>query len=318
MRYQLKPIHCRPWTLNALSFKLIESHYENNYGGALRRLNAITEQLESLDFAKTPGYVINGLKREELIALNSTILHELYFACLGGEGRITDTISAALARDFGSWMRWKDEFVAMGNALGGGSGWVVLTWLPRDGRLINQYAYDHSQSIPGGVPILALDMYEHSYHMDFGANVKAYVDTYMRNVDWGAAQARFEDATKVSPPRPLEQPEFGDLPGVGVEEVTAMLASGKAVQIVDARPRHFVSRQQDIMDGATWRDPERVKEWAGELSKSDPVVVFCAYGFHIGCKTAIALRDAGFDAKFMKGGHSAWKAIGGAMKPHAG
>ena len=67
--------------------KLIESHYENNYGGALRRLNAITEQLESLDFANTPGYVLNGLKREELVALNSTLLHELYFASLGGDGQ---------------------------------------------------------------------------------------------------------------------------------------------------------------------------------------------------------------------------------------
>ena len=54
MRYQLKQIYCRPWTLSGLSLKLIESHYENNYGGALRRLNEITEQFESLDFAKTP------------------------------------------------------------------------------------------------------------------------------------------------------------------------------------------------------------------------------------------------------------------------
>jgi hypothetical protein len=52
VRYQLTPIHCRPWLLNGLSTRLIESHYENNYGGALRRLNAITEKLESLDFAK--------------------------------------------------------------------------------------------------------------------------------------------------------------------------------------------------------------------------------------------------------------------------
>ena len=62
------------------------------------------------------------------------------------------------------------------------------------------------------------------------------------------------------------------------------------------------------------RRQHRVQEWAGELSKSDPVVVFCVYGFHIGCKTAIALREAGVDAKFMKGGHSAWRAIGGAMR----
>ena len=93
MRYQLKQIHSRPWTLSGLSLKLIESHYENNYGGALRRLNAITEQLESLDYEKTPGHVINGLKRDEMTALNSTLLHELYFASMGGEGKATPAMS---------------------------------------------------------------------------------------------------------------------------------------------------------------------------------------------------------------------------------
>jgi Fe-Mn family superoxide dismutase len=315
MRYQLTPIHCRPWTLNALSFKLIESHYENHYGGALRKLNAITEKLEALDWEKTPGYVINGLKREELIVLNSTLLHELYFASMGGEGGKPPAVLAdALARDFGSYLSWKTQFCAMGNALSGGSGWVLLTYIPRDHRLINQYASDHTQAAAGGIPILALDMYEHAYHIDYGANAKAYVDTFMRNLDWKAVQGRYEDASNVEPLRPLEQPEFGDLPGVGPEEVKAMIDSGKPVQVIDARPRHFVSRTQDIIDGATWRDPERVQEWAGELSKSDPVVVFCAYGFHIGCKTAIALRDQGFDAKYMKGGHSGWRAFGGPVK----
>jgi Fe-Mn family superoxide dismutase len=315
MRYQLTPIHCRPWTLNALSFKLIESHYENHYGGALRKLNAITEKLEALDWEKTPGYVINGLKREELIVLNSTLLHELYFASMGGEGGKPPAVLAdALARDFGSYLSWKTQFCAMGNALSGGSGWVLLTYIPRDHQLINQYASDHTQAAAGGIPILALDMYEHAYHIDYGANAKAYVDTFMRNLDWKSVEERYEDATKVAPPRPLEQPEFGDLPSVSVEEVKAMLDAGKSVQFIDARPRHFVSRQQDIIDGATWRDPERVQDWIGELSKSEPVVTFCAYGFHIGCKTAIALRDAGFDAKFMKGGHSAWRAIGAPVK----
>src|SRR5881275_3510456 len=160
MQYQLAPLFCRPWTLNGLSPRLIESHYENNYGGALRRLNAITAQLESLDFASAPGHVLNGLKREELVALNSTLLHELYFASMGGEGRVTSGMSEALARDFGSVQRWRTEFSAMGYALGGGSGWVLLTWIPRDGRLINQYASEHSQAIASGIPVLALDMYE--------------------------------------------------------------------------------------------------------------------------------------------------------------
>jgi len=315
MRYNLTPIHCRPWLVNGLSLKLIESHYENNYGGALRRLNAITAQLESLDFASAPGHVINGLKRDELIALNSTLLHELYFASLAfGDGGPTDAIAQALARDFGSVDRWRREFVAMANGLAGGSGWVLLAWVPRDRRLVNQTASDHGQAVAGGIPILALDMYEHAYHIDFGANAKAYVDTFMRNIDWKSVEARYEDASAVAPPRPLVQPEFGDLPGVGVEEVKAMLDAGKPVQFIDARPKYYVSRQQDIIDGAVWRDPERLQDWIGELSKSDPVVVFCAYGFHIGCRTAVALREAGFDAKFMKGGHSGWKAMGGPTK----
>src|SRR3954454_6664550 len=246
VRYHLKQIYCRPWTLSGLSLKLIESHYENNYGGALRRLNAITEQLQLLDFANAPAHVLNGLKRDELIALNSTLLHELYFASMGGDGQPTKGMADALAQHFGSLDRWRSEFRAMGYGLGGGSGWVVLTYVPRDGRLINQYASEHSQAVASGVPILALDMYEHAYHIDFGANAKAYVDTFLRNVDWPALEARYEDASKVPGPRPLLQPEFGDVQGVGVEEVKEMLAAGKPVQVVDVRPRASVTRGQDI------------------------------------------------------------------------
>jgi Fe-Mn family superoxide dismutase len=317
MRYQLKQIYCRPWLLLGLSQKLLESHYENNYGGALRRLNAISEQLASLDFASTPSHVINGLKREELVALNSTLLHELYFASLGGDGKPKPALAQALARDFGSVDRWRSEFVAMGNALGGGSGWVVLVYVPRDGRLVNQLAAEHTQAVAGGIPILALDMYEHAYHIDFGANPKAYLDAFMRNVDWQAVQDRYEDALKVAPPRPLVQKEFGDLPGIDVEQVRAMLDAGKPLQLIDARPPHSVSRTQDIAVGATWRDPERVQEWMGELSKTEPVVVYCVYGFHVGCRAAITLREAGFDARYMKGGHSGWKAAGGPVKMQA-
>ena len=314
MRYALKPLHCRPWLLQGLSPKLIESHYENNYGAALRRLNAIASQLEGADFAKLPGFALNGLKREELVAHNSVILHELYFASLGGDGRDPGSFAEVLARDFGSADRWKAEFAAMGRALGGGSGWVLLAYVPREGRLVNQYASDHSQSLAGGIPVLALDMYEHAYHIDFGANVAAYVDTFLRNIDWKGVAARYQGALQVEPLADLVQKEFGDLPGVSVEEVKSMLDSGQRVQFIDARPKHYVTRTQDIIEGATWRDPERVTEWAGELSKSDPVVVFCVYGFHIGCQTAGTLREAGFDAKYMKGGHAAWKAIGGPVK----
>lgn len=312
MRYQLTPIHCRPWLLNGLSLRLIESHFENNYGGALRRLNAISAQLEDLDYATAAPYQVGGLKREELAALNSTLLHELYFASLGaGDGKPTASVAEALARDFGSVAQWRAQFLAMATALAGGSGWVLLTWVPRDRRLVNSFATDHAQSIAGGIPILALDMYEHAYHIDFGANAKAYIEAFMRNLDWQSVERRYLDAAQVAPPPALEQPEFEGIPAVGPEEVKAMLDSGQKVQIVDARPSFYASRTPDIMSGATWRDPERLQDWIGDLSKSEPVVVFCAYGFHVGCRTAGALREAGFDAKWMKGGHTGWKAIGG-------
>ena len=314
MRYQLTPIPCRPWLLNSLSLKLIESHYENNYGGALRRLNAISDQLAALDFAKTPGHELNGLKRDELIALNSTLLHELYFASLGGEGRMTDAVKEILARDFVSADRWRAEFVAMAQALSGGAGWVLLVYVPRDGRLVNQYASEHSQAVAGGIPIFALDMYEHAYHMDFGANAKAYIESFMRNVDWAGVQARYEDASKVSPPRRLEQPEFGDYPRMPVEELKAMVDAGRPVQMIDARPKHFVARREEMMVGAQWRDHEKVSEWMGDLKKDEPVAVFCAYGFHVAVRTALALRDAGFDAKVVPGGYAAWKAVGGPVE----
>ena len=192
MPYEIKPLSCDPSRLNGLSEKLIMSHYENNYSGAVKRLNAITVQLESLDFATAPVFVINGLKREELIASNSMILHELYFDGLGRQGEPDKELSNALTRDFGSRERWQTQFAAMGKALGGGSGWVLLTYSHRDKKLVNQWAADHTCCLAGASPILALDMYEHSYHIDYGAAAGAYVDAYMNNINWQNASALYE------------------------------------------------------------------------------------------------------------------------------
>jgi superoxide dismutase, Fe-Mn family len=184
MTYEMKPLSCNPAELKGLSEKLIVSHYENNYSGAVKRLNAITAQLDSLDFTSAPVFVINGLKREELIAHNSMVLHELYFASLGAESQPDGDLRNALIRDFGSVEKWQTQFVAMGKALGGGSGWVLLTYSRRDKKLMNQWAADHTCCLAGASPILALDMYEHSYHIDYGAKAAAYVDAFMNNINW--------------------------------------------------------------------------------------------------------------------------------------
>src|SRR5438105_11662473 len=183
MTFDVKPMPFDPGKIKGLSEKILTSHYANNYTGAVKRLNQITEQLAGLDYAKAPGYLINGLKREELIATNSMILHEVYFAGLGPEeSRPGPALADALARDFGSFEWWRAQFVAMGTAEGGGSGWGILTWDPRDKRLINGWAADHTTALASGYPILGRDMYEHAYQMDYGAKAGDYVEPFMQAI----------------------------------------------------------------------------------------------------------------------------------------
>jgi Fe-Mn family superoxide dismutase len=195
MDYQIRPLPLDPERLAGLSSKLVLSHHENNYSGAVKRLNAIRQQLAALDWATAPVFVVNGLKREELVAANSAWLHELYFDGLGGDGQLIPAgLAAALERDFGSVARWRGEFTALAKAMGGGSGWALLSWSAREERLVNHWASDHTQMLAGAAPLLALDMYEHSYHMDFGAKAGAYVDAFMANVRWESADRRLAAA----------------------------------------------------------------------------------------------------------------------------
>jgi superoxide dismutase, Fe-Mn family len=316
MNQEISPIAVRPWTLNGISERMIVSHYENNYGGAVRTLNAVRRELAGLDGA-APAYRLRALKREELMAMGSVELHELYFANLGGEGnKIPDDIRTPLEEHFGSVAAWRREFVGTAQSLAGGSGWTLLAYSRRQKRLWNQIAFDHSQAAVDAAPILALDMYEHAYHMDFGANATAYIDAFMRNVHWGAVLERIS-AVRAGRSLPHEDPSDQSLPSVSIEELSAQLAKGEPVQVLDARPRHHISRTVDLMEGATWRDPDRVEEWIGELASDKPIAVYCAYGFHVGCSVTKTLRERGFDARYIRGGVSAWYAAGGprAMRP---
>jgi superoxide dismutase, Fe-Mn family len=192
MAYEVKPFSLDPKSIKGISEKVLISHYENNYVGAVKRLTAIAAQLAELDFSRAPGFVINGLKREELVAMNSMILHEAYFDSLGGGGAARGALADAIARDFGSIERWRTEFAAMGKAEGGGSGWVLLMYSPRDKRLVNQWAADHTNAVAGGRPVIALDMYEHAYHMDYGAKAGGYVDAFMEAINWDNAVKLYE------------------------------------------------------------------------------------------------------------------------------
>lgn len=193
MPYEIKPLSCNPGAIADMSEKIIVSHWENNYSGAVKRLNAIEAQLATLDWATAPIFVVNGLKREQMVAMNSMLLHEAFFDSLGAS-QAGAGLTAQIDKDFGGLGKWAVQFSAMGKAMGGGSGWVLLAWSPRDGKLVNTWAADHTGNVAGATPLLALDMYEHSYHMDFGAKAGAYVDAYMNNLNLATASTKLASA----------------------------------------------------------------------------------------------------------------------------
>jgi superoxide dismutase, Fe-Mn family len=193
---QIKPLPFDPTKLAGLSEKLLRSHYDNNYTGAFRRLGQIETQLAALP-KDAPGFQVKGLKMEELIATNSVILHEEYFGNLGGNGKAAGSLQAAITQQFGSLDRWEQEFRAVSNALGGGSGWAILNFNMRDGQLRNYIAFDHTDNVGFGRPILVNDMFEHAYHMDYGSAAARYVDAFMQNVKWEECNRRYEEALKI-------------------------------------------------------------------------------------------------------------------------
>jgi superoxide dismutase, Fe-Mn family len=298
MDMQIRPLALDLSKLDGLSERLVASHHENNYAGAVKRLNAIRKQLDELAWPTTPVFTINGLKREELIAANSAFLHELYFDGLGGDGVLpSNGFSMALQRDFGSVERWRDEFTHLAKAMGGGSGWALLSWSSRDGRLVNHWASDHTQLLAGGTPVLALDMYEHSYHMDFGTKAAAYVDAFMKNLRWDAIYKRYGAAVNA------------DSVAWTTDVPTLSTAAGKP-KILDVRRKEAMLTAADTMAGAAWRDPGLVDQWCKDLDPSQPVVVACIHGLDVGRSTALSLRARGIDARYLVGGIEAWRSAG--------
>ncbi len=296
-------LHARPLTLDlaslrGLSPRLVASHHENNYAGAVKRLNGIRRELSQLDWTAAPVFMVNGLKREELVAANSAWLHELYFDGLGGDGQLPDCgLSIAIERDFGSVDRWRAEFTALAKALGGGSGWALLSWSAREGRLVNHWAADHTQLLAGATPVLALDMYEHAYHMDFGAKAPAYVDAFMDNVQWDAVYGRYGAAVAA------------DAAPWAVAPADAAAVS-QPTQLVDVRRAATYAQAADRLAGATWHDPAALARWSGALDPSKPVLVYCLHGLDIGRSAALSLRARGFDARFIAGGIEACRLAG--------
>jgi Fe-Mn family superoxide dismutase len=325
----VRPLLLKPQWMNGLSERLLVSHYVNNYGGALRRLNAIRKRLAAIDWTGAPGFEINGLKREELIAAGSVILHEIYFDSLGGYGNDPPTglveptagLAKALERDFGSVTAWLAEFTAMAKALAGGSGWTILAWSERLGRLVNHWSADHAHCLPGATPILALDMYEHAYHLDFGANAAGYVDRVMANLNWERIGARYRMAIG---DRTGEDEFFLPYGAPGQEEARISAEELKmALEHDDDRRPVLLDlclpkdlpRRTDMLAGASLHAPAALPSWVEELPRDRPIAVYCICGFQVSGTAVIELRRRGYNARALVGGITAWHAIGGATMP---
>jgi Fe-Mn family superoxide dismutase len=191
--HQPRPLPFDAATLNGLSARLIESHWSNNYGGSVRALNETKKRLaEALADADLPAFVYNGLKREHLMRTGSVVLHELYFDNLGGNGQADGEARRLIGAAFGDFDRWEREFRRIAAGLGGGSGWVVLGYNRHFGTLENYWLADHMHGAAAAAPLLVLDMYEHSYQMDFGAAAARYIDAFFNNVNWESVLARIE------------------------------------------------------------------------------------------------------------------------------
>ena len=191
--HQPQPLPFDPAKLHGLSEKLLNSHHDNNYTGAVKRLNLIQQQLGQLP-KDAPPYQVGSLKREELIATNSMVLHEFYFGNLGGDGKASGAITELIKAQYGTMETWEQEFRQTGLSLGGGSGWVVLAFDPHQKAAHTYWASDHTQSLAWGTPLLVMDMYEHAYAIDYGANARGYIDAFFQNVQWDEVSRRAEQA----------------------------------------------------------------------------------------------------------------------------
>lgn len=188
-KYELKPLPFDSDALDGFSEDSVVAHHAHDYAGAVKRLNNVQENLSRLPH-NAPDYIHGSLMREKLTATNSVFLHELYFANLGGNGKMESRLKKAVNNSFGSVKLWERNFRAAARSLGSGSGWVVLAYSPMDGRLHNFCSADHSVNLAGGVPLLVMDMYEHCYQPDFGKDAGRYIDAFLNNVNWEIVDAR--------------------------------------------------------------------------------------------------------------------------------
>ncbi|MGE5559715.1 MAG: superoxide dismutase [Chloroflexota bacterium] len=192
------PIHQLP----GISRRQLEEHYKL-YLRYIEKIHEIRQLLPGVDRAgANPTYSpFRELKVAESFASNAVTLHEFYFTNLGGPGgRPTGALLAQLVRDYGSRDNWEYDFVSTGKAA---RGWAVLCWDFDARQLRNCLADSHDLGpIWRAAPLLVLDVYEHAYFMDYGADRSAYIRAFMANINWAEVGRRFACVSSEFAPGP--------------------------------------------------------------------------------------------------------------------
>lgn len=185
----IAPLPFAPASLPGLSERMLVSHHDNNYGGAVRKLNEIRTQLAGADPAQSGAYwsLYGSLKAAELAARNSAVLHELYFANLAPGQQPPAALATMITQRFGSLDRLRSQMLGAAKAA---NGWVVLVADGVTRTLEIVQTESHAMGGWSATPLLVLDVYEHAYAIDYGANKPGYLDAVWRNVGWSVVHER--------------------------------------------------------------------------------------------------------------------------------
>lgn len=191
MSLKAKPLKYKK--LDGISEKQLSEHHDVLYTGYVKKYNEIIDGLKSADVtsANQTYSDLRELNVEKTFALNGVKLHEAYFDGLSDQSnQPTDKIQKLIDKHFGSFDKWRTEFMSLGMAA---RGWVVLAY-DLDRQLLENYICDaHNQGgVWNSIALIILDVYEHAYFIDYATARKSYIDAYMKNVDWHEVSARLD------------------------------------------------------------------------------------------------------------------------------
>ncbi|MEO9822172.1 MAG: Fe-Mn family superoxide dismutase [Paracoccaceae bacterium] len=299
-QHSVRGIPFKAHKIDGFTPEMLEQHYEEIYGGAVRRLNEIETQISS-------GNQDRSLRLEQQAVANAVVLHEQHFESLGedgGEDLADGSLKQAIGASFTSVAGWQADFSAMATSSTGG--WVVLGWTERFGRLMNVRLGDDAQAMANLVPIIVLNMDAHAFSADFGPDKTAYVSAFLQSIHWARAAQRFLRSLGIA----TTPEEKTDPTQITISELKSRRDKNDEVLVLDVRHDDDCERYKNRITESEWHNSFDVAAWASDLPKDKPVVVYCMYGFWVSQKVAEELREHGIDARSLTGGVTAWRAMG--------